>query len=150
MSIFLVDNFKSEVRSFYSLYGAGTSKISQSFTGKAGNLTFVSFYLMKEGNPAGNAYSKLYSHSGNYGLTSVPDTLLATSDAIDVSGLSDYWSNVVFSFTGGEQYTLQDNIHYCITIEYDGGDNDNYIIVGRGVYPYATHSGNAAYYYTIS
>jgi len=103
---------------------------SQSFNGTGINIYSASFNVKKVGTPTGNAYIKLYTHSGTFGTSSVPGVLLTTSDAIDVStiGTSDFEDKSAL-FTLLNRYFLVNGTHYCIAIEYDGGDVDNYLNV---------------------
>ena len=95
----------------------GYSPIGQSFTGN-GILSTVAFYGSIDGSPSGgNYYAKLYSHSGTYGSTGVPDTLLATSDARDIltapPSSNDWWT---FTFSSSNQYTMTNGTHYFIQL----------------------------------
>ena len=123
--------------------GAGYLASGQSFTASAnGVLNSCKFYLAKGGTgglPTGNAVAKLYSHSGTYGTSSVPNTLLATSDNFDVSTLTGSYALTTFNFSSGS--SLSAGTYYCITFEYSGGDANNVIRVGYDSTS-PTHSGN--------
>ena len=148
MSIFLVDSYSESNRSGYFWYDdIDSDKGSQSFTGKAGNLAVCKWYLRKRGNPTGDIVAKLYTHSGTYGVSSIPNALLATSDVIDIETLSTTFELITFNFTGAEQYLLVEGTYYCLVIEFSGvGDNKNCLEVGVDDSS-PTHSGNAADYY---
>ena len=141
--IILVDSYsESNYYNAYSIRYTGHEESSQSFTGKAGNLINCKWYLRKRANPTGNIIAKLYSHSGTYGTSSLPNTLLATSDIIDIATLPTSFGLIIFNFTGAEQYLLVEGTKYCIVIEYSGGSFLNCLCVGQD-YDTATHSGNA-------
>ncbi len=148
MSVFVVDSYGEENgNAVFYLYSGNYIKCGQSFIGKAGNLVNVKFYLSKNGNPTGNIVAKLYAHSGNFGITSIPiGAALATSDNIDISTISALnYELITFSFTGAEQYTLVEGTKYCIAIEYSGGDSSNCLNV-KFDYFTAEHNGNLSYY----
>jgi hypothetical protein len=147
VSIILVDSYGTEYYSGDSEFIGASYRtiVSQSFTGKAGNLTGCKFYLSKVGNPTGNITAKLYSHSGTFGISSLPDTLLATSDNVDITTLTGDFQDIIFNFTGAEQYLLEDDTYYCITIEYSGGNLSNFIRIQVDETT-ASHSGNLSRY----
>ena len=125
---------------------APTSKLGFSFTGIAGNLASVKCYLAKAGSPTGSLVAKLYAHSGVYGTSSLPTgAALATSDAFDVSTLTTdgVLTELIFSTT----YALENGVHYCMILEYAGGDSSNYVLVRMGS---PNHSGNSMAYWTGS
>lgn len=128
-----------------SLYSGSTTGISQSFTSSGGILTAVDLYLRKVGSPTGNAVVKLYAHSGTYGTSSVPGTLLATSKNFDVSTLGTSYALTKIEFDDSEFYTLVSSTQYVISIEYSGGGASNYIDVGYDAST-PSHGGNAATY----
>ena len=51
---------------------SNTSECGQSFTGDGGVLNNCKFYIKKTGSPTGNAYAKIYAHSGTFGISSIP------------------------------------------------------------------------------
>lgn len=124
---------------------SGYNASGQSFTASANGVSLkCKFYLAKGGAtglPTGNAYAKLYSHSGTYGTSSVPNVLLATSDALDVSTLTGSYQLITFNFTGDNQCSLILGTYYCITFEFSGGDANNVVRVGYDSSS-PTHSGN--------
>jgi len=146
---FLVDSYsESNYNSYNYCYSTYRNGVAQSFTPSgSGNLLSCNFYLRKYGSPTGNVYAKLYAHTGTFGTSSTPiGSALATSDAFDVSTLSDsVFTLITFNFTGAEQYTLTGKTYYCIAIWYDGGDPDNYLWIG-GDNSSPTHNGNESYY----
>lgn len=118
--------------------------LAQSFTVAApSQLSRTQFYLKKIGSPTGNAVAKLYTHSGVYGTSSLPGTLLATSDNFDVSTLTSSKILYNFVFSGVERVDLAAG-YYVLSIEYAGGDAGNYVTVADDEIA-STHSGKAAY-----
>jgi hypothetical protein len=111
----------------------------------SGNLVSCKFYLTKYNSPTGSCYAKLYTHSGNFGTTGVPGTLLATSDALDVSTIGTTISLITFTFSGINQYALVADTEYFITFEYSGGNALRFLSVGRDNSS-PTHSGNISIY----
>jgi hypothetical protein len=118
--------------------------VAQSFHVSANKtLLTATFYLKKDtgGSPTGNAVAKLYSHTGTYGTSSKPDTLLATSDNFDTSSLTEAYSLITFTFSGANQYSLISGTNYVIVLSYYvGGDNDYFYIGADNSSP--THGGN--------
>lgn len=102
-----------------------TTLFSQSFTGDGNIITSANLYLQKGSDtPTGDVYVKIYSHSGVYGTSSLPDTLLATSDAVDVSTISATYSLTNFTFSGGEQITLEEGTYYCLVYDVNSTAED--------------------------
>ena len=119
---------------------------SQSFTGTAAKLTRVKWYLKKSGSPTGNAYAKLYAHSGTYGTSSIPTgSALATSAAFDISTLTTSYQLIEFTFSGANQYDLEEGTYYVITLESDLASSTTNIIVQGTDTTSPSHSGNYSY-----
>jgi hypothetical protein len=101
--------------------------VGQSFTGAGTYLVYALFKINKVGSPTGSAYAKLYAHSGTYGSTSVPTgSPLAVSNAVDVSTINISFDTL---FTFPAPYLLANGTYYVITLEYNGGDVNNYLSV---------------------
>lgn len=145
-SSFSVDSYASTNGEVYAQLNGTNLAIGQSFTGVAGDIYQAVFYLKKNTSPTGNAYAKLYSHSGTYGTSSAGDALLATSDPVDVGTISADGEAVTFTFTGSNQY-LMDSSYYCIVVEYTNGDPTNNIQIFNDESS-PSHSGNLVYYTT--
>ena len=131
----------------YSESNRNTQYIGQSFTNVSSQkLTSCIFYLIKNGSPTGNAYAELWSetHSTNYGVDSIPNILLATSEAFDVSNLTTSFTLVTFNFIGSNVKTLNSNTYYVIIFKFDGGDATNNVKVGADNSS-PLHSGNLTY-----
>jgi hypothetical protein len=113
----------------YPVYNNITS-ISQSFTGNGTPLTSCKFYLRKDGSPIGNAYVKLYAHSGTFGVDGVPTgPALATADTVlDISTLTTSYQLITFKFT--TPYTVVNGVHYCLAFEPPAGTETNRVSAG--------------------
>lgn len=129
--------------------GRTYSKIGQTFNaGSSGNLVGCEIPLYKSGSPTGSAYAVLYAHTGTYGTDGTPTGgALATSDAFDVSALTDDDPRL-FYFTFSTPYSLTSGTKYCLSLEYAGGSSTNYIgTTYDGTSP--SHGGNIIFY-TVS
>lgn len=114
------------------IYTGARSRLAQSFAvtaQNAGDLIAVKFYMNKVGAPTGTMNARLFSHSGTFGVSSVGNTLLATSTALTVStALGVPLALVQFNFP--TPYTLVAGTNYVLAIEYVGGSASNYVNVG--------------------
>ena len=133
------DSWSTDVQLGYWLYKG----MGQSFqTTESTTLDSCKFNLKKVGSPTGNATAALYSHSGTYGSTGIPDTLLATSDNFDISSLSTSYSLATFNFSGANRVELSASTDYFIVVLYEDGIVDNYLqMAGSNL---KGHSGNGA------
>jgi hypothetical protein len=118
-----VDSYsESNVDSDYALASDNFTGIGQSFTGDGNIIDYCQFYLKKfRGSPTGNAVAKIFSHSGTFGTSSVPNALLATSDNFDVSTLTSSYALTSLSFTGANRIQLVSGTKYVVCFEYSGG-----------------------------
>lgn len=109
----------------------------------AGWVTRAQFMLKKFGSPTGTVTAKVYSHTGTWGSGGTPNTLVATSETIDVSKFTTSYLAYEFEFkTQSAATLLAASTNYFITVEYSGGDASNYIQVqGKAA---GTHAGNEA------
>lgn len=131
-------NIASVATDLYSLErfpggGDGTGE-SQAFVGVDGLLANVSFYT-RFITGTGTVTAKLYTADASYN----PDTLLATSDAIDITTLPASLALQQFSFPVAERYLMSAGTVYCITIELSGtgeigvgGDSSNFVTFYSG------------------
>jgi hypothetical protein len=142
----LLDSYSEANRTEDYAINHSVKACGQSFTcTPAITLDSAKFFLKRINSPTGNCYAKLYSHSGTYGTNSVPNILLATSDAIDVTTISDSAQSLVtFNFSGAERVALSPSTYYVVVFDYAGGTVSNKINVGRG--NIVTHGGNDCYY----
>lgn len=141
----IIDEYGVANRNSYWTVRSGiTTEMSQSFNCKnEAYLTKVNFYLCKQGSPTGNVYAYLYSHSGTYGTSSVPNTLLATSTTtLDISTLQAYSTFELKEFNFN--YKLTAGTNYVIVLKYAGGSSGNNLCVGYDSST-PTHAGNLAY-----
>lgn len=112
----------------YDFMGTGGySAFSQSFQATVtGSLIEAKFYLSKVSGTTGYAVAKLYSHTGTFGSSSIPGTLLATSITVALSSIPNYtsfpssFSLVGFVFDGVDEYVMTSGNHYCIVVEFAG------------------------------
>jgi hypothetical protein len=144
----LVDSYSESNQNTTVTISAGltTKMVGQSFTSNGYTLSSCKFYLRKNNSPTGSVYAKLYSHSGTFGSTGVPLTLLATSDAVDISTLSTSFALVTFTFSGAEKYAMVNGTNYFIVFDASAaGDATNSVSVGVDTTS-PTHGGNRANY----
>ena len=122
------------------IYGGGVEAVGQSFTVTGGTVKlWYAWFVIKstarlgwdyvydnEPPPAETYYCKLYSHTGAYGSTGVPDTLLATS----LPYTANRWSNsallIPCRFEGAEAINLSAG-NYFVVLEYTGGDSTHHL-----------------------
>lgn len=134
----------------WATHSGGFERLSQSFTASSTQeLDSAVVQLRRGGSPTGNMYVKIYTHTGVYGTSSIPGSLLATSDAVDSSTVSTSNSLVKFSFSGAERITLTASTQYCVVFVYDTGGNSSNYIIGRS-HLSGAHSGNMARYSSSS
>lgn len=141
----LVDSYsESNQSTVQAVRNGGVTGMGQAFACSiTKKLDSCKFYLNKSGSPTGNITAKLYSHSGTYGTSSLPNTLLATSDVVEISTLSTSSALITFHFSGAERIDLSAT-NYVITCEYSGGDASNLLQAGYdGTSP--THGGIMVY-----
>jgi hypothetical protein len=119
----------------------GFQFFGQSFLCKANRtLDFSGFYL--NGNGAtGTVVSKIYTMTGTFGYDSIPDTLLATSDSIDISTIPASNGIIYFNFSGINKIALTASQYYVITIESTPTSGTLLIYSDLGS---PTHPGNAS------
>jgi hypothetical protein len=126
------------------------SQMGQSFTSKANckPLSAVACLLSSQGTLAGTMVSKIYTHTGTFGVNGIPDTLVATSDTVNVSAVTDHGDYikrlVPFIFSDANRVILTPQQHYFAVIEYTGGGGSNTILVHE-INTNPSHSGNVAY-----
>ena len=143
---FLIDSYsESNVDAYWWLSSDDQHGEGQSFTGASGVLNSCKWYLKKTGLPTGNMVAKVYTHSGTFGASSEPTgTALGTSGDFNVATLTTSSQLITFTFSGVNKITLDNGTKYVVTIEYTGGDTDNYVMFGTDESS-PTHTGNASY-----
>lgn len=115
--------------------GFNPTGIGQSFTASQNALLSKSTFFVSNPFPsnASTLVAKLYTIAGVYGSTSVPSTLLATSDTINVSTFNNSVDKLVdFPFSGNNQVALVAGTQYFITIEITTPGKGFYIAEGTG------------------
>lgn len=113
---------------------------AQSFSNgvQAQYVTRVHARLKKVGSPTGNLTARIYTHSGTFGTSSVPNAGLAISDNLDVSTLTTSYQEIEIGFK--TQTELSASTNYVVAFEYSSGDASNYVhIEGAAV---GSHAGN--------
>jgi len=95
------------------------------------------------GSPTGDITASIYSHSGTYGTSSVPNAIQGgVSEAIEAGNLtSDYRE---YTFWWETPVPVAASTYYCLVIEHGDGDASNYVHV-EGLASSGTHSGNRAH-----
>ena len=131
MSATLVDSYQPTEDGDVDVYSGSITRVAQQFTGTAGKLSRAIWSIRKQGTPTGSVYAKLYANSGG----APTGTALATSNAVDISGLGTSFADVDFEFE--DEYTLAAATEYHISIEFTGGDASNrleveYLTAGSG------------------
>jgi len=95
-------------------------------------LTSAKMSLWKIGAPTGTAVIKIYAMTGTLGSSGRPTgTVLATSDAVDITPVTGSTQLFEFIFSGANQIILEENTNYCIALSAEGitGDASNYLLV---------------------
>ena len=123
----------------------GSQFVGQSFTAADGWIDSVTLYLVKTGNPSGNATVRLYSHTGTFGTSSRPGTVLATSSSVPLSNITATGSTLqAVNFTFPTPVQLVGGQNYVFAIDSGNGDTSNYIAARTDVTA-PTHPGNPTY-----
>lgn len=92
------------------------TQAGQGITGDGGTLSSAKVYLKKVGGTLSgrNMRVAIYSHTGTFGTSGSPSTLLATSDAIDASVLTASFALIEFTFSGANKITLTNGTNYFL------------------------------------
>lgn len=140
----LIDSYTGSTNAT-GLLGAGATQKgrAQAFTCNIDCiLNYAEFRVKNNASATGNATAVLYALTGTYGTDAKPTGApLATSDNVDVSGISSSATLVTFTFSGANKIDLTDGTTYCIAIQLNNGTN--YITVDLTTVS-ASHSGNAS------
>lgn len=140
--IHLLDSYSSS-SALLPLYSGAVIRRAQTFTNGSVAASLVaarfSFAQNLSANPTGNCYAVLYATSGG----APTGAALATSIGLDVSvfNYQSAWREFVFA----TPYSLDADTKYAISLEYSGGDVDNYIHMG-GDDTSPSHDGDAYAY----
>jgi len=108
-------------------YGAGGTVFITENDGLNHKIISARFNLLKAGTVSGNATAKLYALSAG-----LPTTLLATSDNYNVANLTTSYQWIDFIFSGDQQYSKSPNTQYAIVVDWQNGDENNYIQLDDG------------------
>jgi hypothetical protein len=118
----VIDSYSEINRDGFTVVYTSKPEVGQSFTGNGLSLSSCKFYLKTDGSiasPPGSCRAKLYSHSGVYGISSLPNVLLATSTDVSCAEITSIWTLISFQFP--LLYPLPVG-YYVIVFEYlDGG-----------------------------
>jgi hypothetical protein len=116
---------------------------SQSFTADYSyNVTKARFYLRRDaGDTTQIVRAYLYAHSGTYGSSSVPGSLLATSDAVNLSDIGTSVSWIEFTFS--TPYLVTQGTNYVIAVMCTQGTEELALRIGYDGTTLA-HDGNYA------
>lgn len=99
--------------------------------------------LKATGSPTGNITASIYSHTGTFGSTGTPSTLVGTaSDAIDATTVTAVYETYIFQFS--TPVPLSASTNYFLVIEHPDGDASNYVQI-QGLATSGTHAGNRAH-----
>ena len=155
MAVVTIDSYSESNRAqdlvcYYSTSTSQRTRVSQSFTCSDGiTLDSVKLYLFRQGSGGSNkpTYVKIYSHSGAYGTSSLPGSLLATSDAINTDSIGTSQALVTYSFSGTNRISLASSTYYVLVFDYTSAENPpegtSYDNVWMAYdYTSPTHSGN--------
>jgi len=119
---------------------------AQSFANdvNAVSVTKVVVNLKKVLLPTGDIIASIYTHSGVFGTSSVPNALEgAVSDAYEAAELTTTeYREITFNFPSPVALTASTN--YCLVIEHADGDAANYVQI-EGLASSGTHGGNRAH-----
>lgn len=112
------------------LRGTGTIRKGrgESFTaGTTGTLYSIKFNLRKAASPTGNYTFRIYAHTGVFGTSSLPGSLLATSATGDAAALTTSFQEIELLFSGANAISISASTNYIVMAYYDGGDNTNFL-----------------------
>ncbi len=140
----VVDSYTSPVDTNYNYIiianGGQTFTASQNAT-----LESASFRVKKSGTPpTATMQAKLYTITGTHGSTAIPNTLLATSDTINVSTLTTSYATTTFTFSGANRIAITSGTQYAVELTYPANGVSNYISIGADTS--GTHGGNSFYF----
>lgn len=109
----------------------------QTFTGNDSYITDATFYLKNTASETGNVYAYLYATSGGVPTGSA----LATSDVVDISTIGATYEAVQFTFSGDQQYFLDNGTTYLISVHSADVSGTDFYVGTDNSSP--THSGTS-------
>lgn len=118
---------------------------AQSFSVGANNVlaTKATVYLKATGSPTGNIIAQIFTHSGTYGTSSVPNTQTGSdSSPVDSSILTTDYQKITFTFPTPVPLTA--STYYCLVITHANGGAGDYVNV-RGLATTGAHGGNRSH-----
>lgn len=96
-------------------FSAYSQSFLQSHSGSY-RITNASFQLSKVGSPVGNLTARLYSATGTFGSTMIPNTFLRESNKLAMSTLPASPGATIFNFTFTNSYIMVESQYYCIVV----------------------------------
>jgi hypothetical protein len=129
----------------------GKKALGQSFTVQEADdgkiLDYCEFALYKTGSPTGNIVARLYTHTGTFGETGIPNgNVLAESDPVDITSLGTSSQRITFTFSDAQRIALNAG-NYFMVIYYSGAGAVNKLLMDLdNTFP--GHAGNYAYLLT--
>lgn len=139
----IIDSYSESNQSGTRNLSTISIKAGQSITGNGSAVGSIQYYMKRVDVSSANAVVSIYAHSGTFGTSSIgTGSALATSDAVNMSVLTTSLQLITFSFTGGNQITLDNGTNYVAVVEYN---NSNRIALGTDTTS-PTHAGNFVNY----
>ena len=140
----LLDSYANTNVNDTDTFSTTVPKMGQSFVTPNDGITYAlnscRFFIYNVGGTAtGNITAELYSHSGVYGTSSVPNALLATSTSVDIATIPSSPGFFTFSFDGS--VSMSPNTNYVIILT--SSDIAGSIEVGDDTSA-TTHGGNSS------
>ncbi len=135
-----VEDSNAETGNSFAIGNATITGQAQSFQNGAvaQYATRVHARLRKSGSPTGNLTAKIYTHSGTFGTSSIPNVVQATSVNLDVATLTTTYQEIEIAFA--TQFEMLASTNYVIAFEYSGGDASNFVQIEGDTT--GTHVGN--------
>lgn len=127
------------------LYFGKVLAVGQSFKpSTSGRISSANLYIKKTGRPPGALQLHIYAHAGVFGTSSIPTgaAVLAVSDYMETTRLTDSYAKTAFNFTGQNAICLSSGTEYVVVLLHHQGDSQGYISVNRNSTPGSVHAGN--------
>lgn len=131
-----IDSYSEANKTQEMAFGLSTyNQIGNHFIGDGRPLNSMEFYLQSDGHPTGYMRAKVYEEAYNLDPEStLPGTLVATSDEVPASLIGSDWRKFLFPFTI-TPFTPLDGVNYITSCEYLVRDWANYVVIGYGAKP---------------
>lgn len=116
--------------------------VAQSFTGDGNDIGGITMRLWATGTTTGPLSAKIYTHSGTYGTSSIPDTVRGGTLDIDASEVPVGSANAVdVPFPFSNAVSTVNGTKYCVYLTNNNyGDASNYVSTLRS--SSSVHGGN--------